>query len=145
MKVYWGVEVEIHTFFEVGTRWGEWSASRPGCFTPGERTLGAHWIGGWMSPRAGLDAVTRRETPSPCRESNSGRTSPILVTILTELQQLMISRWSKMTTIKNHWFKRKAFIDTVGIVLNIWQSHCKTNVITKSIYCNEGCTGDLIN
>jgi hypothetical protein len=25
-------------------------------FTPGERTPGTHWIGGWVGPRAGLDA-----------------------------------------------------------------------------------------
>jgi hypothetical protein len=36
---------------------GEWSSSRPGCFTPGERTAGVHWIGGWVGPRAGLDAA----------------------------------------------------------------------------------------
>jgi hypothetical protein len=36
---------------------GEWSASHPGGFTPRERTLGAHWIGGWVGLRAGLDAV----------------------------------------------------------------------------------------
>jgi hypothetical protein len=40
---------------------GEWSASRPGPFTPGERALGTHWIGGWVGPRAGLDAVERRK------------------------------------------------------------------------------------
>jgi len=33
---------------------GEWSASRPGHFTPRERAPGTHWIGGWMGPRAGL-------------------------------------------------------------------------------------------
>jgi hypothetical protein len=27
---------------------GECSASRPGCFTPGERAPGAHWLGGWV-------------------------------------------------------------------------------------------------
>jgi len=27
---------------------GEWSASRPGRFTPKERTPGTHWIGGWV-------------------------------------------------------------------------------------------------
>jgi hypothetical protein len=31
----------------------EWSASRPGRFTPWERAAGTHWIGGWAS----LDAV----------------------------------------------------------------------------------------
>jgi hypothetical protein len=30
---------------------------RPGRFTPGERSPGTHWIGGWVDPRAGLDDV----------------------------------------------------------------------------------------
>jgi hypothetical protein len=30
-------------------------------FTPSERTPGTHWIGGWVGPRAGLDAVAKRE------------------------------------------------------------------------------------
>jgi hypothetical protein len=38
---------------------GEWSASRPGRFTPGERAPGTHWIGGWVDPSAGLDDVKR--------------------------------------------------------------------------------------
>jgi hypothetical protein len=49
---------------------GEWSASRPGRFTPRERAPGTHWIGGWVGPRAGLDAVVKRKIPSPLRESN---------------------------------------------------------------------------
>jgi len=36
---------------------GEWSASRPGRFTLKERAPGIHWIGGWVGPRAVLDAV----------------------------------------------------------------------------------------
>jgi hypothetical protein len=36
------------------------SASRPGCFTPGERGPGTHWIGGWVDPRTSLDDVERR-------------------------------------------------------------------------------------
>jgi hypothetical protein len=49
---------------------GEWSASRPGRFTPKERAPGIHWIGGWVGPRAVLDTVVKREIPSPRRESN---------------------------------------------------------------------------
>jgi hypothetical protein len=37
------------------------SPSRPGHFTSGERVPGAHWIGGWMDPRAGLDNVEKRK------------------------------------------------------------------------------------
>jgi hypothetical protein len=49
---------------------GEWSASRPGRFTSRERAPGTHWIGGWVGPRAVLDAVVKRIIPSPRRESN---------------------------------------------------------------------------
>jgi hypothetical protein len=50
---------------------GEWSASRPDRFTPGERALDTYWIGGWVSPRAGVEDVektvdpTGTETPTP--------------------------------------------------------------------------------
>jgi hypothetical protein len=40
---------------------GEWSASCPGCFTPGERSPGTHFIGGWVGPRACSDAVEKRK------------------------------------------------------------------------------------
>jgi hypothetical protein len=36
-----------------------WSASRPGRFTPGERAPDTHWIGSWVGPRAGQDAVEK--------------------------------------------------------------------------------------
>jgi hypothetical protein len=47
----------------------EWSASGPGRFTPRERALFTHWIGGWVGTRAVLDAVVKRKIPSPHRES----------------------------------------------------------------------------
>jgi hypothetical protein len=39
---------------------GEWLALSPGPFPPRERTLGTHWIGGWVGPTAGLNAVEQR-------------------------------------------------------------------------------------
>jgi hypothetical protein len=48
----------------------EWSASRPGRFTPGERARGTHCIGGWVGPRACLDTVVKREIRGPCWDSN---------------------------------------------------------------------------
>jgi hypothetical protein len=48
----------------------EWSASRPGRFTPKERAPGTHWIGGWVGPRAVLDAVVKRKILIPRREQN---------------------------------------------------------------------------
>jgi hypothetical protein len=49
---------------------GEWSASLTVRFTPRERAPGIHWIGGWVGPRAVLDAVMKRKIPSPRGESN---------------------------------------------------------------------------
>jgi hypothetical protein len=37
MKAYGRVDVEIHIFLTSALAGGEWSASRPGRFTPGER------------------------------------------------------------------------------------------------------------
>jgi hypothetical protein len=48
----------------------------PGRFTPRERDPSAHWIGGWVGPRAVLDAVVKRKIPSPRRESKP-RTSMV--------------------------------------------------------------------
>jgi hypothetical protein len=41
---------------------GEWPASRPGCFTSGERLPSTRWIGICMSPRVGLDTVEKNTT-----------------------------------------------------------------------------------
>jgi hypothetical protein len=43
-------------FLDLGISWSEWSASRPGRFTPG-----THWIGGWVDPRTGLDEMEKRK------------------------------------------------------------------------------------
>jgi hypothetical protein len=54
---------------------GEWSASFPGRFTPGETAPGTHWTGGSVGPRTGLDAE-KRKISLPRRESNTGRPAP---------------------------------------------------------------------
>jgi hypothetical protein len=48
---------------------GEWSASRPGRFTPERKAAGTHCIGAWVGPRAGLDVVEKRKILH-CWESN---------------------------------------------------------------------------
>jgi hypothetical protein len=58
---------------------GEWSASRPGPFIPREKAPGTHWIGGWVGPGAGLDAVMNGKIPSPCRDSNPRSASPMTI------------------------------------------------------------------
>jgi hypothetical protein len=61
MKMYGGVGVYIHIFLTSALAGGEWSASRPGRFTPGETAPGTHWIGGWVGPRTSLDDVKKRK------------------------------------------------------------------------------------
>jgi hypothetical protein len=56
MMAYGGEDIEIHIFFALALAGEEWSASRPGRFTPG-----THWIGGWVGPRACLDEVKKRK------------------------------------------------------------------------------------
>jgi hypothetical protein len=48
----------------------ELSASHLGCFTPRERAPGIRWTGGWVGPRAILDAVVKRKIPSSHWELN---------------------------------------------------------------------------
>jgi hypothetical protein len=60
-------------FLNLGTRRG-WVVSitlRPP-FTPRERAPGTHCIGGWVGPRAGLDAEIRGKILCLCRGSNPG-------------------------------------------------------------------------
>jgi hypothetical protein len=59
MNTHGGVDVQIHIFLISALVGVEWSASRPCRFTPGERTPGTHWIGGWVDHRAGLDDLEK--------------------------------------------------------------------------------------
>jgi hypothetical protein len=54
MKTCWG------NILHIGARWS-WVVSRPGPFTPGEIANCTYWIGGWVGPRASLDAMEKRK------------------------------------------------------------------------------------
>jgi hypothetical protein len=61
MKAYVGVDVQIHIFLTSALVGGEWSASLPVRFTPLGKGPDTHWVGGWVTPRAGLDDVEKRK------------------------------------------------------------------------------------
>jgi hypothetical protein len=46
MKSHGAVDIQINIFLISVLAEGEWSASRPGRFTPGEKAPTTHWIGG---------------------------------------------------------------------------------------------------
>jgi hypothetical protein len=86
MKAYVGLDVYIHIFLTSALGRGEWSASRTGRFTPGERAPGTHWIGGRVDPSAGPDEVDKSKfLILPGRTPNPRTSSPYPVTIPTAL------------------------------------------------------------
>jgi hypothetical protein len=76
MNAYGGVDVEIHIFLNTALVGGEWSASRPGSFKPGECAPGTHWIGGLVDPRAGLENVKKILDPTGTRTQTPRSYSP---------------------------------------------------------------------
>jgi hypothetical protein len=62
---------DVHIFLNSALAANEWSASRPGRFTSGERAPGTHWIGGWVNPRTGLNDVKRKCLTLPGLELRS--------------------------------------------------------------------------
>jgi hypothetical protein len=68
-KAYGGADVLI--FLTSALAGSEWSASRPGRFTPEERAPGTYWIGGWVDPKAGLHDVEKILDPTGTRTPNS--------------------------------------------------------------------------
>jgi hypothetical protein len=85
----WRSRLELHAFVTSTLGEGEWSALRSSHCNSRERVPGHHWIGCWVGPRAGLDAVAKRKISSLFRESNSGHVARNLVTVLTELSLLL--------------------------------------------------------
>jgi hypothetical protein len=57
MKAYWGNGGIAPHSLTLPLDGSKWSASRPGRITPRERAPGIHWIGGWVGPRAVVDAI----------------------------------------------------------------------------------------
>jgi hypothetical protein len=73
MKAYWGMEVQLQHSLTSALHGGDWSASRSGRFTPRERAPGTRLRGGWVGPRAVLDAVVKRKIPSFSRGEFANR------------------------------------------------------------------------
>jgi hypothetical protein len=64
------MEVYLHHFLTSVLDGGEWLASRPGRFTPGEKPLYTHSIEDWMNPRFDLAGIEKRNIPWMWRELN---------------------------------------------------------------------------
>jgi hypothetical protein len=74
--------VLLHAFLASELDGGDWLVSLPGRSVPGVRATATHWIGVLVGPKAGLDAVTRKEHENfPRQESNPGHSVRSLVSI----------------------------------------------------------------
>jgi hypothetical protein len=58
---------------------------------PRERAPGSHLIGGFVGPRAGLDAAVRRKIPNPSRDSNPGSSNSYLSAVPHNVLLLMFT------------------------------------------------------
>jgi hypothetical protein len=58
-----------------------------------ERALSSHWIGGWVGPRAGLEAMVKRKIPIPCRELEHLTIQPLAQRYTTELSFILGNRY----------------------------------------------------
>jgi len=98
-------------------------ASRPGCSIPRERAPRTHLIGGWVDPRAGLNAVGKRNPfhspggiptaficPYPCHCSDIATPNPICNAKHTQLHLVPRS--------KNEWSYTSTPIRLHGVVLS---------------------------
>jgi hypothetical protein len=65
-EVIWGSGRISPPYFTSTLDGGEWSASRPFRFTPGTRFIGA-----WVGPRVGLDAIQKGKSVAHIRYKTS--------------------------------------------------------------------------
>jgi len=70
------VVASLHIFLTSVLDGDEWPASDCGRFTAMERGPVTHWIGGLVGSRTGLDAVVKKQIPSPCRDLNPRLSRP---------------------------------------------------------------------
>jgi hypothetical protein len=105
VKTYGGVDVYSHILLTSALVGGEWSAPRPGRFTPG-----THWIVGWVVPRAGLDNMEKRKflTPPGLKLQPLGHPACKPVAIPTMLSRLpfcsSVVGWGTMLQARRwHW------------------------------------------
>jgi hypothetical protein len=112
---------------------GEWSASRPGRFIPRERAPFTYWIGGWVGPRAVLDAVVKREIPGPHRESNPR--TPIVQPV---------ARRKKVGTLLPTWHRRSCCCSAGWGVFSMYRWRNTNYIIIRTLrHTSPSSTGEI--
>jgi hypothetical protein len=74
---------------DLGTRWRQVVSFTPWLLYPQGKSPDTHWKGGWVGPRASLDAVVKRKIPSLWWDLNPLIIQPIAQCYTTELSQIL--------------------------------------------------------
>jgi hypothetical protein len=139
MKTYWGSGGIAPRSLDLGTGW-RWVVSRSGRFTPRELSPGTHWIGGWLGPRAVLDAVVKRKIPNPRRESNPR--TPIVQPVAQRYTDWDITALLEYQILSKsiHWFRRwNVWTDRQALCLKC--VHRTHKELWRRVYLGQGLLG----
>jgi len=100
------VEVVLHPFLTFTLDGGEWSSSCSSCLTPWEIAAHAHWLGGWVGLRVGLDALYKRKIIFPLPGIKTwflSRPACSIVSIPTKLLWPLLASTTKLTNWLAGW------------------------------------------
>jgi hypothetical protein len=104
-------------------------------FTPGERTPGTHWTGGWVGPRTGLDTEDRGKIPCPCRGSNPDL--PVVQPVVrTELHGTVLSSLFSDVEELCVGFLSRSEIEDQSFSISLWMHVTPGTVILGSLRPN---------
>jgi hypothetical protein len=95
-------------------------------FTPGERTPGTHWTGGWVGPRAGLDTEVTGKVLCPCRGSNLDR--PVVQSVARHRADMSQPHTHPHIVARCYFFYRSCH----WYPSYCWKFHC---TLRTNIYC----------
>jgi hypothetical protein len=104
MKMYEGLRVQLHAFLTSALGGGEWLASRPDRFTPGERAYRIRWTRGWVGLRAVLNTEKKKKYFIPIGNQSKipGRPALSLVNIFKELPYIGYKKANMYCTFLNN-------------------------------------------
>jgi hypothetical protein len=105
-------------------RRGEWPAWHSIATLPWGKSPGTHWTGGWVGPRASLDAVEKRKISCHAR-NQIPVIKPVAITILTELSQLTsqlqktVKSYTQVRIIQVHYICRSHEYEYINNIISL--------------------------
>ena len=78
VESYGGVRFQVHSFGTMLLSGSELSALRIACFTPRRVVPRTHWKGGWVDPRAILDALEKLNLQLPGIKLQFAHVQPVV-------------------------------------------------------------------